>query len=528
MRQGNLFSKIICTIIFIALSGCATVGPTVSSQEVEAKRLELKGKAAVYQALQQKRLDAITNRLVSYMLPEEREKLQNVKVVIKESSDINAHATWGEVSVTYGMLRFTDSDDEMAVVIAHELSHLLQSHVSKSLATNVLSTALGVAASTAVDTLTQGSGVGGTVGNVVSQGVSGTFSRGFEREADYHAFRYVYIAGFDLMKGSQIWERLAIEAPQTMTANFLASHPSSPERLVRAEKTLAELVASGIQPNIFHPATSAPAPSSISSGILQTAVAVPMKALSVSGAVIGKTVGTSLAAMPSLSKESGDSGTASATEKNQEAEKQLSAAEKTLEQKEKELGEKKRKLTEEEALLQARQGELSELLKEQEKRLEQVRNEAQKQAQEDAEFQRILLEAKEAAKQMRYDEFGIERIGIAKKVANLWVGESITGEQNMYPVSQGSVDWYVKYRQWSSNSWKALAMFHRHYSAYWYMPDGRLFKDEEFKQSTVRSEFARTTLEWDPSLGDRLIGVWTLRIFEDGKLLDERTFELVK
>ena len=32
---------------------------------------------------------------------------------------------------------------------------------------------------------------------------------------------------------------------------------------------------------------------------------------------------------------------------------------------------------------------------------------------------------------------------------------------------------------------------------------------------------------WDPALGQFLVGKWLMRVFEDGKLLDERTFEII-
>lgn len=499
---------IILTAVY--LTSCATtVGPAVTSQEVTAKRMELEQKAAAYRNLQTKRIEAISHRLISFMLPEDQEKLRNLRIKILESADINAHASWNELSITYGMIRFTESDDEIAVVVAHELAHMLRGHIGKSLATNTLSMAVGTAAAVALDSLTQGSGIGSSVGNVVSQGVSGSFSRDFEREADDYGFQYAYIAGFDILKGSKIWERLSIEAPQTLTANLLSSHPSSPERLVRAEKSLGELLASGIRPNVFRTPDAGISASYPSQNLLQKAMIVPTRVLSVPGAVLNQTVARPLSALPSQ----GNNADSSPQE---------------LESQKERLETQKAELSQAEEELKARQEELARLLEEQNKRLQSVRDQAKRQADEQAEFERVLLEAKEASKQNRYDEFGIERMGIAKKVTNLWLGQSVQGNQEIFPVAQGSINWYVKYRQWSANSLKALASIYRKYHAYWYLPDGKLFKEQNFQQSRGRTDFAKTTLEWDPALEERLIGGWTLRIFENGKLVDERTFEIVK
>jgi hypothetical protein len=184
-------------------------------------------------------------------------------------------------------------------------------------------------------------------------------------------------------------------------------------------------------------------------------------------------------------------------------------------------------LTEEEKELMALREEVKRLRAEEGTRAQQAAEDQMKQAAKDAEFERVLLEAKEAAKQLRYAEFGIQDMGLAKKVTNLWVAKKVSGEQRIFPLSQGRTDWFVQYSQWSSGSWKALALQHRRYRAYWYAPNGRLFSEQDFIQSKVRAEFAKTTLQWDPALGNFLVGKWLVRIFQDGQLLDERTFEIV-
>ncbi|MCM8775515.1 MAG: M48 family metalloprotease [Candidatus Omnitrophica bacterium] len=516
---------VLLLLLVIQLAGCATVGPPVTGQEVQAKRAELEMKAVAYRNLQTRRIEAIVNRLISFMLPEEQEKVGKLRVKILELADINARASWNELSVTYGMIRFTESDDEMAVVIAHELAHMVRGHIGKSLATNTLSAAVGAAAQVALDRLTQSSGLGSSVGHVISQGVSGTFSRDFEREADYYGLRYCYVAGFDILKGSKIWERLSIEAPQTMTANFLSSHPSSPERLIRAEKTFEELLASGIEPNVFQ--TSSGVSTSYSGSYrLQKTMAVPTQILSVPGAVFTQTVGRPLSALPNQGTDAAPQNKTEAARLKAEDEELLWMEQEIAGQKEK-LESQRRQLSQAEEELETRRMEVARLLEDQNRRLQVARDEARRLAEEQAEFERVLLESKEASIKNRYDEFGIQEIGLAKKVTNLWVGQSIQGSQEIFPLAQGSLDWYVRYGQWTKNSWKTLAAIHRRYRAYWYSPEGKLFLQKDFKQSTVRAEFAKTTLEWDPALGNRMVGQWTLRVFEGGKLMDERTFEIV-
>ena len=496
--------------LLIFCSSCATTGPSVSSSEVSERRLELEAKAEQFRTIQLKRIQAIAERLISFMSADDQQKLANLRYELSEQADINAFATWGKVGISYGMLRFTESDDELATVIAHELAHLTRGHTSKSLGTNLIGSAIGLAAGAAVEGLTQGSGLGGTVAQGVSKGVSGSFSREFEREADYYGFQYVYLAGFDMLKGAGIWERFAIEAPHSMTASLFSTHPSSPERLIRAEKTLQELIVQGIQPNVFVRPDRKPL-SYQTPVVIPKMISAPMQTLN----------------LPRLSAAPQAGGLKSDQNQLKERKVRVEAEQAELEQVEQNLQEAREELALEKQLLEQKQEEIKKLKAQAEEQLKASADEQQRRLIQQEEFERILLEAREASKQLRYQEFGIQDMGVAKNVTNLWVGKKVEGRQRIFSINDGKLDWFAQYNYWSAGSWKALATMHRKFRAYWYAPDGKLFTEQDFMQSKIRAEFAKTTMEWDPALGDRLIGEWKVRIFEGGKLLDERTFELV-
>ena len=67
------------------------------------------------------------------------------------------------------------------------------------------------------------------------------YSRDLERESDYFGLLYTKNAGYDYEQASGVWERFAIEVPRSMAQNFLNTHPTSPEGMVRIEKIVAEL-----------------------------------------------------------------------------------------------------------------------------------------------------------------------------------------------------------------------------------------------------------------------------------------------
>jgi peptidase M48-like protein len=162
-------------------------------------------------------------------------------VIVNGDSSINAGATFGQVAITSGMLSFLQSDDEMAVVLGHELAHIEEGHVLKG---TVSSLALGILA-TVLDARVPGAGrAAGGVGQLFLN----HYTQTQEREADDVGLRYAYAAGYDPRVAESIQERMAVEVPQSMSAGYFDSHPSSVERAVSARHEAEELLARGDPP----------------------------------------------------------------------------------------------------------------------------------------------------------------------------------------------------------------------------------------------------------------------------------------
>ncbi len=170
-----------------------------------------------------------------------------VEVDFYMSSDaqINSMATPKAVIVTYGMMRFIQSDDELAVVLGHELAHILLSHHSKGGGVNLITGLLGAVIGAKLDEVLPG--VGGEIANMGTGAIQSGFSRDLERQADYWGLYFAYRAGYDIEVGKDIWERFAVEVPESMIKDFWATHPSSVERRVYIEK-IVEQFKKGIFP----------------------------------------------------------------------------------------------------------------------------------------------------------------------------------------------------------------------------------------------------------------------------------------
>jgi len=165
-----------------------------------------------------------------------------VRFQVDDDQNVNAYAAPGQIVITTGLLRFISSDDELAVVMGHELAHLTQGHLAKGMGPGILAGIVSNILGSAIDIVLPGSG--GVLGPAAEAGIYAPFSQNFEREADYVGLKYTYQAGYKIEAGIDFWDRFATELPESLSRSFFNTHPTSPERLLRLKKTVEELRAS--------------------------------------------------------------------------------------------------------------------------------------------------------------------------------------------------------------------------------------------------------------------------------------------
>ena len=162
------------------------------------------------------------------------------------SQSVNAAASGNLVIVTYGLLNFVRNDDELAVVIGHEIAHIVRGHLLKRQGIDFIAALIAFGISQGLsDKIRQSSRIGSHLGGMFDA----KFSRDFEREADYFGIIFAYLAGFDVEKGIAVWERFAIELPQSLNASLLADHPTTTERLLRVKDLVKKLKSGQIDLN---------------------------------------------------------------------------------------------------------------------------------------------------------------------------------------------------------------------------------------------------------------------------------------
>ncbi len=237
-----IYSIIVMAVILLASApGCeyleTATGPQVTRDEIrrqtqatEARREQYKKSRLQhpYAGKSTAQHEEIVNRIGSRILKESGSTM-DVNFKVDKSEAVNAAASPGQIVVSTGMMRFVQSEDELAAVIGHEIAHLEKGHVTKTM----IASAPVIIGSMAAEKIVPGSG------RVVQMGGSIfvlKFSRDMEREADYYGILYAHNAGYDASAGINVWERFALELPESQQAGIFSSHPSSTERMIRARK----------------------------------------------------------------------------------------------------------------------------------------------------------------------------------------------------------------------------------------------------------------------------------------------------
>jgi Zn-dependent protease with chaperone function len=169
--------------------------------------------------------------------------------ILVDSHDrsVNAYAAPGRIILSHRLVSFCLNDDELAVIIGHELAHHAFGHLVRGagqrhvggLAGRMWKLVGGFATQTLNGLLDwrRAIWIDERVPPVAEDAVVSVFSREDEREADAYGLWYAYQAGYDIDKGLAVWERLgAVVHDPFERTYFLDSHPTPLERLARLKK----------------------------------------------------------------------------------------------------------------------------------------------------------------------------------------------------------------------------------------------------------------------------------------------------
>jgi predicted Zn-dependent protease len=143
----------------------------------------------------------------------------------------------GKIAFYYGILAVLQlSDDEVAMIMGHEMAHALREHARERIGKNL---GLRVGASLASALLGLGN-TGDAVLNMGAQLVSLKFSRGDESEADVVGLELAARAGYDPASGVTLWQKM-MGANKGAPPQWLSTHPSGASRIKDIEDRLPKV-----------------------------------------------------------------------------------------------------------------------------------------------------------------------------------------------------------------------------------------------------------------------------------------------
>lgn len=146
---------------------------------------------------------------------------------------INAFADGKRVMIARGMMAFAKDDNELALIVSHEIAHNAMKHIDAK----KQNMGLGFLADLATVLLSKGQ-----VSNTNFAGMAASaYSQEFEAEADYVGLYLMANAGLPIDDAPRFWRRMAAAHPQNIKTNHSASHPSTSYRMIALEETVKEI-----------------------------------------------------------------------------------------------------------------------------------------------------------------------------------------------------------------------------------------------------------------------------------------------
>lgn len=263
----RIYRALACLCVLLAVSGCATNAITGRSQlMIVSEESAIARSSGMYSSLigdlaesgklstdsaQIARVKDITDRLITQAVtyrPEAKNWQWSVNV-IDDPENINAFCmAGGKMAVYSGLIeKLQPTDDELAQVMGHEISHALASHTAEKLSVQMASE-LAVVTATAMANPQNQQVVHDVSALAAIALINLPNSRTAEYEADKIGIELAAKAGYDPHAAVTLWDKMAKLSGGASRFDFLSTHPSSPKRLeelAALEKSMAPLYAAG-------------------------------------------------------------------------------------------------------------------------------------------------------------------------------------------------------------------------------------------------------------------------------------------
>ena len=256
------FTSVLMSLLLLA--GCSSVPLTgrkqvllVSDQEVLASSLTQyndyiktatkstdKAKSAMVMRVGQ-RIAAATEQYLRENGMADEVKNFSWEFNLVKDPQVNAFCMPGGKIVVYeGLLPLVASEDELAVVVGHEVAHAVAKHSNERMSQQLMAqygaALLGVAVSDKSAAVQKAASAVYGIG--AQYGVMLPFSRKHESEADYMGLVFMTMAGYNPDVAVNFWKKMSAGSGGS-TPEFMSTHPSDATRIADIQKALPAIKA---------------------------------------------------------------------------------------------------------------------------------------------------------------------------------------------------------------------------------------------------------------------------------------------
>ena len=254
-----------CGCLSLGMSSCATVPITERKQLKLIPESKLNAKAAqIYEKVKEKeKLSADFSKLneikdigkrIEYSINEyfERSNIEDPTIgfdweyiLIDNNKVKNAWCMpGGKIAVYTGILEVTKNKNGLAAVMGHEIAHAVAKHsserASRNVAINVVTQVTDLLSGGKLSTVNRTTGMN-TVGLLTQMGILNPFNRKQESEADYLGLIFSSLSGYDIRETTNIWERMKEANKGKAPPEFMSTHPSADNRILKINEWINEI-----------------------------------------------------------------------------------------------------------------------------------------------------------------------------------------------------------------------------------------------------------------------------------------------
>jgi Zn-dependent protease with chaperone function len=245
----------LCATAMLSVSGCTSFADMAGAdsatlnaqsaqsfaqltQEARAKN-QLDTSSSTYQ-----RINTVFQRLKPYadQLNQTGQRF-DWKLAVLKSDTVNAYVAPGGKVVFYtGIVnKLNLTNDEIAAVMGHEMTHALEEHSKSKIGAQALTNlAIGIGTSYAGANIGEAGNAAISLGSQIGIGLP--YSRNLESRADYGGLMLMAKAGFNPNAAITLWEKMN-RLDGAGKGSFLSTHPSNSQRIGDMRKNLPAALA---------------------------------------------------------------------------------------------------------------------------------------------------------------------------------------------------------------------------------------------------------------------------------------------